>query len=237
MAASHFMVAAAVTAALTGTASAQTAASSKASSSAQISTSATTAGATRSHWLAGGFVGTTTGISGNDTLITNTDEHGIGYGGHAGYLWRGVVGGEFLADFSPTSSTSSFAPLLQRNGSIDSFMGNLIGAYPLGSKGQYQPYVSGGWGRVSANADVLIEPDNENGGIDRLREFGSGTNIGGGLMAFANHVGVRSDLRWYHGSTNTNLPPEAEGINVRLAQELLSGLEFFRFNAGLALRW
>jgi hypothetical protein len=238
MAASHFMVAAAVTAALTGTATAQTTVSSNATPSAQVSTSATTAGATRSHWLASGFLGTSLNTTTRNTeLIANKDEHRLGYGGQAGYLWRGVLGGEFVADFSPTSESNGLSPLLDRNGSVNAYMGNVVGAYPLGSKGQYQPYASGGWGRISLAADVFNQAGNPESGTDRLNEGRSGTNIGGGLMAFANHVGVRTDLRWYRSSTNEITIADTDPGTVLEAQELLTGLEFWRFNGGLAFRW
>jgi hypothetical protein len=234
MRAAPFIVVAAVTAALSGTATAQTAVSPSSSPAVQ-SPAADFGGATRSHWVAAGFVGTTFNTSSDNPLV-NTNEHGVGFGGQAGYLWRGIVGGEFLADFAPDDKTIS-SLVADRNGSVNSYMGNAIGAYPLGAKGQYQPYASGGVGRVAVGADVFNVANDPNSGTDRLREGRFGWNVGGGLMAFANHIGVRTDVRLYKASVDNNPPSATDPANVRLAQALLSGLEFWRVNAGMAFRW
>jgi len=234
MAASHFMVAAAVTAALTGTASAQTSALSSASSSAQVSTGANTGGATRSHWVAAGFISSSFNNSTDNPLIDDNG-HRFGYGGQAGYLWRGVVGGEFLADFAPTARDNTTLLAADRNAKVNSYMANAIGAYPLGAKGQFQPYASGGLGRVSLAADVFNVAGNPESGTDRLNEGRRGMNVGGGLMAFASHIGVRSDVRWFRATDNP--PSETDPLNTQLAQALLSGLEFWRANVGVALQW
>jgi outer membrane protein with beta-barrel domain len=236
MAASHFMVAAAVTAALTGTATAQTTVSSTASPSAQISTAANTSGTTRSHWVAAGFVSSGFNNSGDSPLIDD-NEHHFGFGGQAGYLYRGVVGAEFLADFAPTSRDSTTVLALDKDSSVNSYMANAIGAYPLGAKGQFQPYASGGLGRVALATDVFNVAGNPESGTDRLREGRLGLNVGGGLMAFASHVGVRSDVRWFRATTDNNPPPATDPINTQVAQALLSGLEFWRANVGVAFRW
>ena len=48
-----------------------------------------------------------------------------------GYLGRGVIGGEFLADFSPGLDTFSNA-LFTQAPSVNSYMVNLIAAAPFG---------------------------------------------------------------------------------------------------------
>ena len=237
MRAAPFIMAAAVTAALSGTATAQTNAASSASATSQSSVAGDFAGATRSHWVAAGSIGTTLSTSSDNPLV-NTTDHGVGFGGQIGYLWRGVVGGEFLADFAP-NDRNVLAILGDTNGRVNSFMGNVIGAYPLGAKGQYQPYASGGFGRVSVSSSLFDAISNRNNQIDRVwgGEGRSGTNFGGGLMAFANHLGVRTDIRRFNGRTDNNLPSDLDPEIVRKAQALLSGLAFWRFNAGLAFRW
>jgi hypothetical protein len=65
----------------------------------------------------------------------------------AGYLWRNFVGGEFMADFTPHFQVqSAFVTPLADMPQVNSYMGNVIGAIPLGEDGQFLPFVSGGFG-------------------------------------------------------------------------------------------
>jgi hypothetical protein len=241
-----FVITAALAAALSGTATAQTAAPQPTTTTPQASATAagqnptaTIAGPTRSHWLASGFAGS--------NFATNIEEVDLDRGGASfnfgaqiGYLWRGVLGAEALADFAPSLDVSSVA--FEDNPSVSSYMANAIGTIPLGAEGQFQPYVSGGWGTIQMVADVpqfvTVQPVGATSvaqGSVRSTQTQFGTNIGGGLMAYAGHFGVRTDVRFYHSSSD-DTPIEGTPADT-VTQGLLSGLRYWRANIGVGFRW
>jgi len=64
-----------------------------------------------------------------------------------------------------------------------------------------------------------------------------GSNIGGGIMAFASErFGVRGDLRYYHASNNTNLDINGS-VPDQLVESIVSGVHFWRATGGLSVRW
>jgi hypothetical protein len=235
MRSADFVMAAVLTAALSGTAIAQTATpqptatpASSSSSAAQTPTSPIVAGPTRSHWLASVFAGSNFSTSREDVDIDSGAS--FDFGGQLGYLWRGIAGVEALADFAPSMDVSTLA--FANNPSVNSYMLNAIGAVPLGAEGQIQPYLSGGFGAVQIAADVL-----QLAGQDSIRSSQSqmGTNIGGGLMGFGGNFGFRADVRHYHAGSEENLSATTPADVV--TEALLSGLSFWRANAGIAFRW
>ena len=226
MRSAHHVLAAALTLALAGTASAQT--TSPAPSIA--TTQATNVGTTVSHWLASGFVGGGFGTKGDSSNIDTNANGSVAYGGQVGYLWHGIVGPEFLVEWAPNFNGFDTV-LISGDTSTSSYMLNAIGAIPLGANGAYVPFVSGGFGRIRASADVV----GIRGNTASASNSGWGSDIGGGLMAFANNrFGVRGDLRWYHGNTDNNLSGDA---GQELLQELFSGLSYWRATGGLSFRW
>jgi len=116
-------------------------------------------------------------------------------------------------------------------------MGNVIGAYPFGSDGQYQPYVSGGFGSIGIRADLFTLADvNGNRSTVEANQQRWGGNLGAGIFAYVNRFGVRGDVRWFRASggdnfSNSNTPAE------NTAQQLLSDVHFWRGTLGLAFRW
>src|SRR5436190_1293284 len=63
-------------------------------------------------WMASGFLGTNFGSDrhNNNAVLTNIEDldnssTSVNFGGQVAYVARGVIGGEFLADFSPRLST------------------------------------------------------------------------------------------------------------------------------------
>jgi hypothetical protein len=110
---------------------------------------------------------------------------------------------------------------------------NAIGAIPLGSSGAWQPFVSGGFGAITLRSDVLSGP-----GASAVNETINpndtqfGGNIGGGIMGYAGNVGIRGDVRYFHGFRSNGVT-ETNPI----ADNILSGLDFWRANIGVALRW
>ena len=60
-------------------------------------------------------------------------------------------------------------------------------------------------------------------------------NVGAGLMGFIGNVGFRGDIRYFKARTDDDL---ADIVPVdALTQTVLSGVEFWRANIGIALRW
>jgi hypothetical protein len=222
MRSAHYTVAVALTLALAGTATAQTTAPPS-----TATTQATTYGETVSHWLASGFVGGGFSAHGDNPRV---DENGssVAFGGQVGWLWRGIVGPEFLADWAPSFDVTTV--FVNGNTHVHSYMANAIGALPLGADGQIQPFVSGGYGHIGMTADVL----NGDGTFSNNSNGRGGSNIGGGVMAFANKFGVRGDVRYYHASSTTNFTGTAAD---QFVESLVSGLHFWRATGGVSVRW
>src|SRR5262245_49616025 len=98
-----------------------------------------------SYWTASGSVGSNFGA--------RADESSVQFGGQLAYLYRGVIGGEALADFAPHFRIDN--PLLTSNPMVNAYMANAIAAVPLGSEARVQPYVSGGLGGIQLHsADI-----------------------------------------------------------------------------------
>jgi hypothetical protein len=191
-------------------------------------------------WVASGFVGSSFSTSNNTILQSvNSDNSvpaGFTYGGQVAYLWHGIVGGEFLADFAPDVGLDSI--LFASQPHVNSYMGNVIGAYPFGSDGQFQPFISGGFGSIGMRADLLTGFDvNGNQITSSSNQAQWGSNIGGGIMAFANRWGVRGDVRYFRASTNNDTFSSNDPVDDRVTKALLSDLGFWRGTLGLSFRW
>jgi len=187
-------------------------------------------GTVQSHWLVSGFVGSNFGQS--------TTDPSVDFGGQVAYLWRGVVGGEAIADFAPSFKIDNAA--LSENPRANSYMANAIFALPLGAEGQIQPYVSGGLGMIQLTTRVFNAALPHPSGVlvtgtsdgDQLK-FGS--NIGGGLMGFAGTIGFRADVRYYKATTDSNF--QSTSAVGQFTESLLSGIDFWRANIGVVVRW
>src|SRR5262245_5021278 len=184
-------------------------------------------------FVASAFIRSSFSTSSNTVLQTlNTDNNvpaGLTYGAQAGYLWHGIVGGEFIFDRAPDVGFDSI--LLASQPHVNSYMGNVIGAYPMGDDGRYQPYVSGGFGAIAVHGNFFTLPDGVGNRIevqDNDHRFGG--NLGGGMFAYVNRFGVRGDVRWFRASNSSS--PADFG-----ARALLTDLHFWRGTLGLAFRW
>ena len=224
MRSTHYALAAALVFGLARAATAQT--------TSTATTQPTSYGETESHWVASGFVGsgfdTELDISNGDNFNLNNGG-GVAYGGQVGFLWRGIVGPEFLAEWAPAFDVgSAFIP---DNGHTSSYMANAIGAIPLGANGRIQPFISGGVGTIQMHADVM----NGNQATVSASDSQWGTNIGGGIMAFANdRVGLRGDVRHYRAFTDQNFDGPAAD---EMIHDLVSGLGYWRATGGVSFRW
>jgi hypothetical protein len=188
-------------------------------------------GITRSHWIVSGSVGSNFGGS------TSADRS-ANFAGQLAYMWKGVIGAEALADFAPSLRIDNLA--LAQHPQVNSYMANMIFAIPLGGEGQFEPYISGGVGGIQMLATVFnlalahptgTPPVGTSDG-DRAK---LGTDLGGGVMGFAGTVGFRADVRYYKVPADTTLQStSAVGL---FTEGLLSGLNIWRANIGLAVRW
>jgi hypothetical protein len=170
----------------------------------------------------------------------DVEDNSMNFGGTLGYS-NGWFGGEFLADFTPNFAIRN--NFLGEEPQVNSYMFNLIGSIPGGGVAQFRPYVSGGLGMVTLRSDVLS--GNTNGLNEQLHPSDTqmGGNVGFGFMGFGGNWGLRGDVRYFRafrddqlntviGTTDANSTPQSQLANV-----MLSGLDFWRANIGLAFRW
>jgi hypothetical protein len=178
----------------------------------------------RHQYVVSGVLGSTFG----DDL----DQPSVDFGGSLSYLFNGIVGGEFLANFGPDTSLEATTALAPDGGSwVNSYMVNAIVAAPVGDEQLFQPFVSGGVGAINLRLDdtdfgeLFDDPDN-------LTDTQLGANIGAGVMGFRENWGFRGDVRWFQGLSDED---QTEGILD--PNDLLADQAFWRANVGLSYRW
>jgi outer membrane protein with beta-barrel domain len=227
---SGLVITAAVAVGLSGTAFAQTTTTTTTTATTQTSTAPSTWGPAQNHWIAAGFVGSDFG---GNTTVDNT----FTFGGEIGYLWRGFVGAELLADFTPSFRLDN--RLLADDPHLTTYMANAIVAVPIGAEAQVQPYLSGGLGGVSLHTSVfdLSQPLLANGEAPTVNGHSTrfGTNVGGGIMGFMGNIGFRGDIRYYRTGVNDTL--NASAAVDQFTEQLLSDVNFWRADFGVAFRW
>lgn len=190
-----------------------------------------------SHWLLSGSLGS--------DFADAAEDPSVNFAGTAGWLWHGVIGGEFQANFSPDFQLDAglAPPFLAEEPALNSYMLNVIGAAPLMAGGQFQPYVSGGAGWFTLTAD----PTPGDADID-LDNTETGWNFGVGAMGFLGQMGIRADLRYFalmgdeFAGVDGSVLRSRHGMVVDDQEQLLdvhmlSGQSFWRGNLGVALRW
>lgn len=180
-----------------------------------------------SHWTAAGFVGANYG--------RNVSSAGADFGGQVAYLYRGILGGEFLADFSPRFKEDNL--FFAESPNVNAYMANVIGAVPIGSGGMFQPFLSGGIGGIQMRSQILNIATFPSSGSNAVSNTKLGTDIGGGVMWFAGRVGVRADVRYYRAFSGTSTLSSTATAAEVFSQGLLPGLDFWRSNIGIAFRW
>ena len=203
------------------------------------------------NWMASGWIGTNfgskrvgdtnldlTGLERFDTSTTSAN-----FGGQFAYLGRGIVGGEFLADFSPNINTFNNV-LFEDSPNVNTYMFNAIAAAPFGHH-SYDPYVSGGIGVVSLRAtiftiDPTLAPDISAIGTESVSGSRFGWDLGGGVMAWSEkNWGFRGDVRYYRTTSSSSdvLDLNNIGNGDVFTKVELSGISFWKANAGLSFRW
>lgn len=170
--------------------------------------------AARADWVVSPFLG---GQAGGDAVHRNT---AVGISG--GWMSGSWLGAEADLSWAPQFfAQSGFTTERQ----VLTFMGNAVVAIPSGRRDRLQPYVSGGLGLIRPE---LAEP----GGIFALpsrNQFGG--DVGGGATVFFNRsVGVRGDLRYFHGLRKEDADANAFNLD-------LSAFHFWRTSIGLSVRF
>jgi hypothetical protein len=190
-----------------------------------------------SHWLLSGSLGS--------DFADAAEDPSVNFAGTMGWLWHGVIGGEFQANFSPDFQLDAALapPFLAEEPAINSYMFNVIGAAPLMAGGQFQPYASAGAGWFTVSADPI--PGDGDLELDNTE---TGWNAGFGVMGFLGQLGVRADLRYFaiggdeFAGVDQNVLRSRHGAVVDdqeqfLDVHMISGQSFWRGNVGVALRW
>jgi len=224
----------------------QTAANAPASQAAAV----TTTSDNPRGWMASGFIGTNFSSSrdtsvdllGIENLDTNNSTS-FNWGAQVGYLARGVIGGEFLADFSPGDGSFNNV-LFQQSPSLNSYMFNVIAAAPFGHVHSFDPYVSGGVGWVTMGGDIFTVDPTRFPNVSALQtESVSGSKFGwdigfGGMAWSEKNWGFRGDVRYFKtGSNDTDVFDLNNIDGDAFTRVELSGISFWKANAGIAFRW
>jgi hypothetical protein len=235
----RFVIIAALMAGLSGTAFAQT----TATQPAPTAPSATYGLDQVDSWFASAYLGSNFGGSGSEFFDNNIIDRGstasINFGGEIGYAWNGTFGAEFMVNHSPNFEVEDV--LFQRRPTINTYMANLLAAAPIGSVGNFRPFISGGIGAVQMRSTIFtVDPSTTTvniNNLDTVTETGSqfGWNLGGGLMAFQGAWGLRADVRYYAATSDNNLTDNT--LRGVLLQRQLDGLRFWNANFGVAFKW
>ena len=165
----------------------------------------------------GGGNGVSNGVSPSEIKNGQTT-----FGVNVGGMGAGIIGGEL--DFGYSPSFFGDKTLFGNNTVID-LMANVIVGIPVG--GQHgagiRPYATGGVGLLRSQID-----GGTFGNISSSSN-GAGWNLGGGVMGyFAQHVGLRGDLRYLKAFKSTDL-----GFTTT---ENLGSLKFWRASIGVVFR-
>jgi hypothetical protein len=149
-------------------------------------------------WLASGFAGTDFGRSAQDGSAD--------YGGTVGYLWGGKIGADFAVSMTPRFAFNPVAAtVISGSPMVNTYMGHVVGALPLGEKQQWQPFVSVGAGGIQMRPDVFNVASSPQFGTTQVAETRFGGDAGIGVMGFKGRWGFKADVRYFRatGAYNT----------------------------------
>jgi hypothetical protein len=140
----------------------------------------------------------------------------------AGSMGGGVIGGEFDFGYSPSffGTENVFG-----SNNVLTLMGNVIIGIPIGGQRGVgvRPYGSGGVGMIRSSVEGLL-------GLADFTDNSFGYNLGGGIMGyFADHVGIRGDLRYFRTIHINDLTPNNFDLD-------LGGFNFWRASFGVVFR-
>ena len=203
------------------------------------------------NWIASGFLGTNFGSSRNNDNAQllglerfDSGSTSANFGGQVAYLGRGVIGGEFLAEFSPRAGNFNNI-LFEHSPDINTYMFNAIAVAPFGHVSSFDPYISGGIGWVHLSADVFTIDPTRFANVSAITTEGVsgsrfGWDLGGGAMVWSeSNWGFRGDVRYYRTtSSDAGVLIDLNNIDADLFRRVeLSGISFWKANAGLSFRW
>jgi len=195
----------------------------------------------RADWFATPYAGIVFGGAANQFTLADLDdefEQRVTFGGSIGYRTKGVFGVEFDYSAAPnffqyTGGGGNF-DLFDLNSSVQTFMGNIVIAIPIGGStgAGLQPYLIGGFGtirtRLRSETDVF----------DDITSNDSAFNVGGGLNIFATtHFGFQADVRYFRGFESLDDEDPIEDnpfFDQPFATEVFN---FWRGTVGLTFRW
>jgi opacity protein-like surface antigen len=202
------------------------------------------------NWVVSGFLGTNFGSSRVNTNLEleglenfDTGSTSANFGGQFAYLGGRVIGAEFLADFSPKIGTFNNI-LFERSPNVNSYMFNAVAVAPFGEVHSFDPYISGGIGWVTMSAtiftvDPTLAPDINLIGTESVSGSRFAWDLGGGVMAWSEkNWGFRGDLRYYRTTSSSDvLDLNNIGNGDVFTRAELSGISFWKANAGISFRW
>ena len=167
-------------------------------------------------WIGSSF-GAGNGVSGSEIKNGQTT-----FGITAGGMGAGVIGGE--VDFGYSPSFFGDKQVFGTN-TVINLMANVIVGVPIGgqSGAGIRPYVTGGIGLLRTQIDGTSI------GFGSSSDNGLGWNAGAGIMGyFADHIGLRGDLRYLRGFNETDFGP--------FTGDNLGTLRFWRASIGVVIR-
>jgi hypothetical protein len=201
-------------------------------------------------WMVSGSLGTNFSANTNNNLDlsaiedVNNNSTSVNFGAQVGYLARGIIGGEFLADFSPRLGAFNNA-LFTKAPNVNSYMWNVIASAPFGHSHGYDPYVSGGIGLVSLHSTIFtVVPVGAGANAAIATESASGSKFGWdagfGLLAWSQkNWGIRADMRYYKTTSNNSdiFDENNIGDGSAFTKVVLNGMSFWKANVGVGFRW
>lgn len=154
---------------------------------------------------------------------SNIDNGRTTFGVTAGAMGAGIVGGEVDFGYNPSffGTKNDFG-----DNTVIDLMGNLIVGVPIGGThgAGIRPYVTGGLGLIRSQIDggTFFDVKSSNNMF--------GWNAGAGVMGyFAQHVGLRGDVRYMRSFEDTNTGITTIDLNG-------NQLKFWRASIGVVLR-
>ena len=201
----------------------------------------TLAAPARADWFLTPYLGVTFGGASNQFTLNDLDdefEQRVSFGGSLGYRTKGIFGFEVDYSVAPnffqfTGGTNNF-DLFDFNSSVQTLMGNVIVAIPVGGStgAGFQPYLTAGFGTIRTQLRSASDV------FDDITSNDSGYNVGGGAYLFATtHFGIRADVRYFRGFESLDDEDPIED-NPFFDQAIATDVfNFWRGSVGLSFRW
>ena len=179
-----------------------------------------TPSAARADGFLSGLIGYNFGGNSGCPSVRDCEDKHLNLGVSVGSV--GVIGFEeelaYARDFFGKTTTGS--------SSVLTLMSNLLIAPGFGA---VHPYVLGGAGLMRAHTD--FDP----GSFLNFDENQFAWDVGGGVMVFAGHVGVRGDIRHFHSFQNSDLLDVITRTGISTSSG--SKLDFGRVSGAIVLKF